>query len=281
MAKLFISKVKDLAIAGFTGIGLMWTFIEIMEKYFANLPIVKENKDNLLVLLIPALFLVLYRLVYILLIESKVKCEIRDLKIIVRVGDILKCKRGVIVIGVNNQLNTDEDKIAKNSLHSKMIGKYGQDKMKEVFSKGKKKVNNDIRYFQDEINGKSYLFLAMSDINDFGAVSTKGSTVRIALDSLFFNQENLIALNNNIFIPLIGTGAGGLQPSKQEVIKMIIESFLIFQKDSDEEVSSKIKSINIVVYWKDVFQIDWIELRQWLKNQKTYCLNCKGFGAKF
>lgn len=274
MGKLLLLIFKDIVVAGFSAIGIMWTFMEIMESYFPNSRIVTNNKDNILILVIPALLSIVCKFIYIFKFELQAKSKIKDFKIVVKFGNILNCKDGVIIIGVNNQLSTEKDKIAKGSIHRQMVDKYGQDKMIQVFRDGKQKIKGNVKYFQEEISGKDFLFLPMSDINNSGAVSTKTSTVRIALDNLFVNQESLIAPNNKIYIPIIGTGAGGLHPSKQDVVKIIIESFLSFQKGSDEEISSKIKTVNIVVYWKDVFQIDWIELSKWLENQKDYCWNC-------
>lgn len=77
-----------------------------------------------------------------------------------------------------------------------------------------------------------------------------------------------------MYFPVLGTEAGGLRPSKQDVIKLIIDSYLNFQKNSKEESISKIKIMKVVVYWKDIFEINWIELKQWLENQKNYCSNC-------
>lgn len=275
MGKLLLLRFKNIVVAGFGTIGAMWTLMEIMKNYFPNSYTVTNNKDNILILVIPALFSMVCKFIYILKFELRIKSKIKDFKIVVKFGNILNCKDGVIIVGVNNQLSTEKDKIAKGSIHRQMVDKYGQDKMLQIFIEGKQKNENNMKYFQKEISGKDFVFLPMSDIDDSGAVSTKTSTVKIALDNLFVNQKNLIVPNNNILIPIIGTGAGGLQPSKQDVIKIIIDSFLSFQKRSDEEVSSKIKTMNVVVYWKDIFEIDWVELSKWLDSQKGYCWDCQ------
>lgn len=41
------------------------------------------------------------------------------------------------------------------------------------------------------------------------------------------------------------------------------------------KIQSKIKTLNILVHYNDIYKIDWVELDKWLKNQIDYCWDCK------
>lgn len=273
LIKIF-QEVYEISKISFSTMGVIWTVVNILEFYFPKHLLVIKYKDDIRILLFPALITTVISLFNLIKSRYVIKYKIDDIRIIIMVHDIFRIRNGVNVIGINNQLCTQVDKIGENSIHSKMIDKYGKEVMRDVFVKGKEKIRNGKKYFQDKIKNKDFLFLPMSNVDD-GAASTTITIVNDALKNIFENQEYLRLPNGKINIPIIGTGAAGINLSKEDVIKLIIENYLDFKNKSGEEDNSKIKVLNIIVYWKDILNIDWLELNRWMKNQVDYCQKCK------
>src|SRR5699024_108585 len=96
-----------------------------------------------------------------------------------------------------------------------------------------------------------------------------------SIRELFSRQSELQIQNSTVFCPLLGTGEAGINLSKDEVITMIIGMFIDCCRRRTQEESDRIKRLNIVVYWKDFWKINWSELNRSLHICVEECRNCR------
>ena len=114
----------------------------------------------------------------------------------------------------------------------------------------------------------------MSELSAPGAAKTNQEMLRKTLYELFASQQRLALPDKRMYIPVLGTGAGGMQLSYQETVKEILKCYMEFCLNTTKETVSKIRELHIEVYRKDRAEIDWAELKFWLQMQRNYCANC-------
>lgn len=274
-----LKRLKSILMAGMSVIGSLWSIITIVEVYYPEYWLVKLCRSNIFCLVIPAVTAMVLTLIIQIVKVFFLEIKYDNVKVGIKVGNILKQSDGIIVIGVNNQFITDENKIGKNSIHNQLIKKYGQDKIAEIFSKNNKKEIKERLFFQERMDDKEFLFLLMSDLNGNGVACATEEQIGRALESLFSNQSQLRVPHPQkcIYLPVLGTGETGRFRVDNKDIIFLISKFLQNEKREADVGQRRICKLYIVVYWKDIVKVNWDSLHGWLKLMQTYCIECNKF----
>lgn len=169
----------------------------------------------------------------------------RDIKIILKVGDILKEKFSIVVpTNTTFDTKTENDFISIHSVQGQVQDKYFKNNSRTLDNLMEKELENrpfieladrkNSKNKKYEIgttveinqNGKRFYFLADSDINSKGqTINPSTMNITDALSRLWqyigeFGHVEPIA------IPIIGTGRMGIVSSREEIFKNIIFSFV-------------------------------------------------------
>lgn len=274
-----LKRLKSILTAGMSVIGGLWSVITIAEVYYPDYWLVKLCGSNIFCLIIPAAVVMVLSLIGQIVKIFFLGIKYDNVRVGIRVGNILNKSDGVIVVGVNNQFITDENKIGKTSIHNQVVKQYGQDKIAEIFNKNNKAEVRERLFFQERIDDKEFLFLLMSDLDDNGVASTTQEQIGRALDSLFNNQSRLRLPHPQkcIYLPVLGTGETGRFRVDNKDIIFIISKFLQNEKREADVGQRKICKLYVVVYWKDIVKVNWDSLHGWLKLMQTYCIECNKF----
>ncbi len=205
----------------------------------------------------------------------------RDIKIILKVGDILK-EKFAIVVPTNTTFDTkmEKDFISIHSVQGQVQDKYFKNNIstldclieKELenspfieltdrkSSKNKKyEIGTTVEINQ---NGKRFYFLADSDINSKGqTINPSTMNITDALSRLW-QHIGEVGHVEPIAIPIIGTGRMGIVSSREEIFKNIIFSFVA--NNTTKKISTE-----LIVYIRkeDIkkYNIDINELIEYMK----------------
>ena len=169
-----------------------------------------------------------------------------DVKLTLQVGNILE-EKGAIVIPTNTTFDTlmEDEFISKNSVQGQFQNKYFANNLKTLdtlIEKGiddschpqtlKRENSKNSQYdigTVSKITWKSQhiYFLATSDINKNGKpTNVSFPNFQLALMS-FWNQLNERGNLENIAFPIIGSGKGGLNLSREKIVREIVFSFIV------------------------------------------------------
>ena len=233
--------IKKIGIDYFALLGICWTIKEVTVYLLAQY----ENT-------IKCIFSISILLGFIIvLFKDKPKKEYvfnikdRDIKIILKIGDIIK-EKFAIVVPTNTTFDTkmENDFISIKSVQGQVQDKYFKNNISILDYLMEKELENrpfieltdrkDSKNKKYEIgttveinqNGKRFYFLADSDINLKGQ-TIKPSTMNIT-DSLSRLWQYIGEFGHvePIAIPIIGTGRMGIVSSREEILKNIIFSFV-------------------------------------------------------
>ena len=164
-----------------------------------------------------------------------------DVRIEIRVGDIFK-QEGDLVVSTNTTFETDVPGgvIAADSLQGKFTQNYYDNNIAHLDgditralagvphqpNTGNGKPNKyDIgTVAKVHVKGRYFYLLAMAEMNAHGNTQSSKQLVRTALNSLwtFVHQRGELG---NMVIPVIGTGRGRTNATREETIKQIVKSF--------------------------------------------------------
>lgn len=246
-------------------VGGLWTAMEILVAVFSQNPVIENLHNNIILYTILPLLFVMVLLIH----EFRLKENFGAKSIKIHYGDILKCKNGSIVLGINNQGISESRSINKDSIHWQLIEKYGEKKVSRAIQNS----SNDIIMFKPEQDEKEFLMIKMSDINEYGVAEANKVQVREAIHKLFWNQQGYDVINNTLYVPLLGTGAAGVITSKLEMIETIIKEFICFQKDKNAQ-RDVIMCLTIVIRWRDLVAVNPDKVAEILKQYIRYCTQC-------
>lgn len=161
---MYIFKMLSEAIKTFATIsGIIWSAIQLIDYFFSQNSAIQEYTGNIKIIWVPALVFAAGRLAYVLKKDFFPTYKYKDKKIEIRVGNILKCKKGTIVVGVNHQLKTLAKDIGESSIHKQLIDKYGEEKINVIFETHKNGPNRQQTFFQGEVDILDIIFIKMSD----------------------------------------------------------------------------------------------------------------------
>lgn len=261
----------------FEVIGGLWTIIEIMEKCLPDMLITQMAVGNMKVILYPALLCGVGKIIYIVRTELFPTYKFGEKQVKICCGDILKKKDGTIVIGVNEQLKTKRHEVEEHSIHAQFIKKYGTKDIGEIFDNhGAFPDAEKQKAFAGKVNGRSLIFLKMSDLEEDGIPTTTVTRLKDSVRELFENQASLKVVNGTVYCPLLGTGASGGSMERAEVIQLLAREFLRVQPCLKEDGTDRIKTLVIVIYKKDFVRLDWISLKEELDSMFSACPGCAG-----
>ncbi len=268
-----------------TFVGAIWVIIDIAANFTPEIEEIQKNGCLIMggAVCITAAIMMKYMKDYF---WHKIKIPNTDARICVKIGDITKGKKGSRVIGINNKLETSAAAIAKNSIHEKVIKKHGEAIIQEKFDEAKQKlekVSGRQEYafgdaFSCEVQDKHYIFLVMSEMNNPTHPTVGNEQLLGAINRFFHNQKNIHIDQDILCFPVIGTGAGGNSMSQKEVICEIARQFVLFKKSGRDE-TSRIRDLNIVVWWKNLHSIDWHDMVKEVDAIVAACGDCNTVSA--
>lgn len=157
-----------------------------------------------------------------------------DFNVEVKIGDLFDTT-GSVMISTNTRFEADVagGKIAPESLQGQFTARYftgNQGELINTITNELKKINDTKPYpmgttIPITTHGKTFYLTAMADLNDQGNASTTPDKVKKALVGLWKYVREAGELQE-IAVPVIGTGRGRLQFSRNKTIALIAESFV-------------------------------------------------------
>ena len=279
----FVWKIcKQIFIFAFTIIGTIWSAMEIITGIFADWQLGWDLATNVWVYVVPAIGGGAFRLIYLLKNEVFPSHKFDDKLITVRAGNILKKKKGNIIVGINKSMETSEDLIASGSIHMQLLKENENNavEMEQIFERHRQGNDPDELFFQGEVNGKDIIFLVMSDLSGAQTAATSKSQVEEGLQELFSHQHVVHITNGTVYCPVLGTGQAGLSLTMHDTVILIVKNFLNYCRCRGVEDADKIKRLKIIVYTKQMLCIDWIALNKEIGFMIERCKLCEGLGLK-
>lgn len=263
--------------AGFSTTGALWTATQFLEAYFPDNPLLMEICGEVLYIIIPSICVAVVYGIFLLKDRYYIRRSISDKQIIISPGNILRKRKGAILVGVNNELITDPALIGRKSIHREIVRRYGEEKIAEEFRREKelwqrREALREHCFFTRELEGKQFIFLIMSRIQKPEVPATSKAEIQNALHNFLASHTDIRIDSNRLYCPLLGTGASDINASADEMVDLIAREFVKFIKQNQGD-TNRIRDFRIVVYWRDLFRVDWQEIRR-----KVDCLmeNCQG-----
>lgn len=271
----------------FSMLGALWLMLEVLS--FLSTPVREAVEGNI------SVFFTLLGLSFLgILVARKPDIEIReridgtDIFIKIRVGDILNADQSC-VISTNTTYDTDITTgiISKNSLQGQFTLKYYSthrhldtdleprlreiddvvDLCHETDRKGKKQRYPLGTVVKLQHNGRIFYLLAMANMNTQGNAECDFSMISDSLNQLWQFLGEGGEYEQELLIPVLGTGHGRLPEKREEIVQEIINSFVAAstQKRVCETLTIMIHSAD---FYKFALKMD--ELRHYLSAQCRY-----------
>jgi len=264
--------------------GALWALIEMLD-YFGQPEVGIFFKSIWWLFLITGIIVIIYRHRPKMYFPFEV--EKRDVKISIRIGDILKSK-GSTVIPINHKLDADNNGIVAQSssiLKHFIKGKYnGQNQHLDTDIKnsiedsngwyenfkvedkdGEYKIGTVVPIFKEE---KHYYLLASSTLNDQNRSRCTEVNLRTSLNELW-TYLDIKGNKDHLLIPIIGTGRGRINLNRIEVIKETVLSFLASLSSTS---GSYIEELSIVVHPRDIKKYD-MDIEELIDFIRLHCNN--------
>ena len=209
----------------------------------------------------------------------------------VRIGSITRKYGCAIVVGTNNELVADRDRINKNCIqYALQLDTRLEQKIQREFSTGKHDgttvgFGTVISVPQESVMlrkkrkalDRVFHFLVMSRLE----ANKNASTTMVELDNAMFKYFQQVGRlnvpNQRLEVPLIGTGVAGVYTSgnsKNDVAVMIVREFMRCRQNGQ---CNNIKELTICISWSDIKFINWPESEGKLDLTVKNCQGCKGF----
>lgn len=260
-------------------VGALYLGIEIWVFFFPlNTSQLKANNS---------LYLLLFISIVYALLKNRPKNNFeyivknRDTSVMIKIGDALKNK-GAIVIPINDEFDIDlnGNVLKTNSLQSNFIKKYFNSKSDILQEEINNKLNNDNykkrlsngKYSMGTVleisqKGKTFYFVVNSSKNASSHVFSTKKNLEQTLPELWNFLANEARKEDVLTIPLIGTGMGRLDLTREEVFQEIVKSFIA--SCSDKSLCDK---LIISIHPKDVqrLKIDVDQVDDYLRSQCLY-----------
>ena len=191
-----------------------------------------------------------------------------------RFGNLLRCRNGTILVGINNTLTYDEDKIGRDSIHNQLIQKYGIDWMRQVFEAEKEKAGLTVyppgyAFSARAEDGREYLFVVMSELKAAGVPKTAPGEVRKVAQVLFSSDE-FRCRNKRLYSPILGTGSAALLCAQRDVAEQIAFEFVCAAAQN----SAAVHELVLVFRWRNLPRIQLTALKQSIAQIAERCRSC-------
>ncbi len=277
--QMFFGIAKQYLGALLTALGVAWTVFEVFDHWKINpLPEKCQLPIFLAVIFVTLICYALCDIWQVFFFSCKIgsSCKIR-----IRIGNILKKKNGTILIGINNELDTNPRRIGDGSIHEQLISKQKDNSLLNEFEKERKQIESLAEMghsFPWQDGQQSYLFLVMSSLTQAHVPKARSSDLLTAMRKLFDSQDSLVIQSRTLYVPVIGTGEAAVRLSHADVIKLIAREYIISEARSTPENPQRIQTLEIVVYGKDFFNIgfiaEWHSLCQDIRTMAEQCSAC-------
>ena len=274
--RTFLHFLKKQLIISMSSIGTMWTLLEICESLYAGS--ISDSVQKCL-LLLSAVFWPLLLLIYENCFFS---CPVgHSCTLRIRLGSILRKKRGAILVNINNELLEHGVQFKSESLHGRLL--HGKDRRHIFFSIVSErekfqalKTAPPIGHHFDVFTSKQhFLFLVASRLNRFRVPETTPGDLLTALHTLFSEQSSLHIGSRTLYTPVIGTTSCGINISYDEAIESIAREYIICCEDKDPNSPNRIQTLEIVIPWKDRIRIrNWSETCSNIRTMTQLCGSC-------
>lgn len=291
---LFVIKKRwKKILASFFSLFGFYYSVSLFIEYFWGKTVLKDfiGKQSSLIFLC---FLFLYISICINWINNTISYTFSsfDTRITLKVGNIIKHK-GPYVIPTNSTFDTKMEKefISKNSIQGSFQNKYYRNNIKQLDDE----IEKSLQYVKptkilarSKSKNKQYslgtvavvkdtvYFLASSDINHNGVpVDPTVGTIKESLSGFwdfYLRNGNHLPLG----IPLIGTGKAGIKTTHEEIVKMIINSYIDFLQNHTKLLTNE---LIIYIYPKDTISMNKINMDE-LKEYLSYCCKYKYYESK-
>lgn len=203
-----------------------------------------------------------------------------NMAISVRVRDILKYRNGAILVGTNDSLTYDLDKIGKNSIQAQLTRKYGikwirnafeKEKQTEEYKGNKGRLPCGYLFTVSSPTGKQqFVFLVMSRLEKDRVPSTSFQDIKISLDKLFASETLFNCKNHRLYCPLIGTGDTSLLYSRETIARMIAQKFV----HKDRKDIAAVQELVITVRMHTLKKLSLIQLNRDIEFMSKNCSSC-------
>lgn len=194
----------------------------------------------------------------------------RDFAVEIRIGDLFD-GTGAVMISTNTVFESDvaSGKISPESLQGQFTARYftgNQNDLIEQIHGALDHIDGDSPYpigttIPVNTHGKTFYFVAMSELNNQGNAKTTQKNVLKALDGLWLHVSEADELQE-LAVPLIGTGRGRIRTPREKMIEIIAESFV------KRSIENKVTDLLIVVVHPDDakrFEINLYEIKDHLR----------------
>lgn len=196
-----------------------------------------------------------------------------------KAANVLKQRNGSILIGINDELEYELEKVGKNSLQGQLIKKYGQDWMQQVMETyksqhplpaGQTVYPIGTAFSVDDPKDKHhFIFLVISHLQSSGVPFSSPEKLKEALNVLFEPNSTFRCHKNRLYAPLIGSGLTGLTISRQELARMIAFRFIHRKNDC-----MAVHHLVITYRYHTISAIRPLELSAELAHMSKHCRNC-------
>lgn len=276
-----INFIKKYGSISMSMMGLVWSLLEIFRYFFPDLiSISVERKIMFFAAIIGPIANMLYGFLELLFFRCKIS---EDAEIKISIGNILNKRSGTVIIGINDKLVTDVEKIGEKSIHHQLMMKQKtkklEDKFKEIQCKNNKQRVSMGYHFSWTDKRHNYLFLVMSELQFDKAPMTNKETLIKSMRELFSAQNSLSIRNKKIFVPVIGTGAADVRLTHADVVRLIAREYIFSQAHCIGNNPNRIQNLNIVVYWRDLlfgkmFK-EWRSVCEDIRKMVVLCGSCE------
>lgn len=259
----------------FAAVGVIWTFIELLD-FFGIYQQAQYSKFAIFLVLGAGILFAVARVRPVARIVYKIYG--RDLAIEVKIGDLLEATGGV-VISSNTTFDTDiaSGLISLNSLQGQFATRFFEGNTNDIDAqildslaqKPSAEINRPFGKQQEyelgtvaQVNshGNAYYFLAMSRLNEQRNAYSSVEMIDTALRKLWPFVRNQGEMQD-LSIPLLGTGRGRVGLLRKKMIEKIAQSFVDASRDAPFA-----KRIIIYIHPSDAdnFEINLFEVRDYL-----------------
>lgn len=235
--KEIAKKILNFLITLFSAFGLLWLIVEIVD-YFGTTATSEKIKSFWLLFFILGLGYAIYKLIPKKKFTFKVPD--RDAKVNITSKDIFKIN-GSLLITINNKflVNQDGELLKANSILSQFVKKNYQSKPELLQAEINRKLQSDF-YNSYKISEHEYkigttILITVENVNYYFFANTKLNAQNKSYCDKNMFEESLnelwvylseCASKEDFIIPLVGTGNGRLQLSREKVFKEIVLSFI-------------------------------------------------------
>lgn len=270
----FLKKLYRIAAQSFSVVGALYSFSEMLRQLAPGSALAFPFTWRFALGLFLASLAVFTAWTVYLHFFQTIRIPNTDRTVCIRFGDILRRRKGRIVVGVNDTLSYSASQIGSKSIHNQLIRKFGIAWVQRVFER-QKQADPRARYpygycfSANAPDGRLFLFTVMSELTADGVPTTQLAGIRQVIHTLF-GSDSFRCENNRLYMPLLGTGSAALQFSKQQLAEQIAFEFI----RSQNGVCSAVHELVIVFRWRDYAKVSLEALKAGVRQIAARCADC-------